>query len=70
MLFSRQRTESVSLLNRRPPQTSQSTFTSGRKLISMVLTPCPSQASQRPPAVLNEKRLAVYPRRRASVVAA
>ena len=31
---------------------------------------CPSQASQRPPAVLKEKRLAVKPRMRASVVSA
>jgi hypothetical protein len=49
MFFSRQVTESVSELKRWPLQTSQSTFTSGRKLISMVLTPWPSQPSQRPP---------------------
>ena len=59
MLFSRHSTASVSELKRRPPQTSHSTFTSGRKLISIVFTPWPSQASQRPPAVLKEKRLAV-----------
>ena len=59
MLFSRQRTASVSELKRAPAHTSHSTFTSGRKLISMVFTPWPSQAAQRPPAVLKEKRLAV-----------
>ena len=32
--------------------------------------PWPSQASQRPPAVLKENRLAVKPRMRASVVSA
>ncbi len=56
MLRPRYSIASVSVLKRRPPQVSQSTFTSGRKLISIVRTPCPSQASQRPPAVLNEKR--------------
>ena len=50
---------SVSSLKRAPPQTSHSTFTSGRKLISIVRTPWPSQASQRPPAVLKENRLAL-----------
>ena len=60
----------VSGLKRLPPHTSQSTCTSGRKLISMRCMPWPSQASQRPPAVLNEKRLAVKPRMRASVVSA
>ncbi len=59
MLFPRHRTESVSELKRRPPHTSHATLTSGRKLISIVLTPWPSQASQRPPAVLNENRLVV-----------
>ncbi len=59
MLLSRHVTLSVSELKRRPPHTSHSTLTSGRKLISMVLTPWPSQASQRPPAVLKEKRLVV-----------
>jgi hypothetical protein len=51
--------DSVSLLKRCPRHTSQGTFTSGRKFISMVCMPCPSQASQRPPVVLNEKRLLV-----------
>jgi hypothetical protein len=51
-----QRTISVSALKRVPRQTSQGTFTSGRKLISIFCTPWPSQASQRPPAVLKEKR--------------
>jgi hypothetical protein len=40
----------------RPRQVSQGTFTSGRKLISIFCTPWPSQAGQRPPAVLKEKR--------------
>ncbi len=56
MLLPLNATASVSASKRRPPHTSQSTFTSGRKLISIVCTPWPSQASQRPPAVLNEKR--------------
>jgi hypothetical protein len=59
MLFSRHSTLRVSELKRRPPQVSHSTLTSGRKLISMVRTPWPAQASQRPPAVLKEKRLVV-----------
>ena len=56
MLLPRQVTASVSGLKRAPWQTSQGTFTSGRKLISMVRTPWPSQAGQRPSPVLNEKR--------------
>ena len=49
-------TISVSGSKRLPPQTSQITFTSGRKDISTVFSPWPSQAGQRPPAVLKEKR--------------
>jgi hypothetical protein len=58
MLLPRQLTASVSALKRWPWQVSQGTFTSGRKLISMVRTPWPSQAGQRPPppAVLKLKR--------------
>ena len=70
MLRSLNRMDRVSWLKRRPPQTSHSTCTSGRKLISMRCIPCPSQASQRPPAVLNENRPAVKPRMRASAVSA
>src|SRR5918997_121985 len=54
----RSRTWSVSGLKRAPPQPSQVTRTSGRNDISIFLMPWPSQASQRPPEVLNEKRLA------------
>jgi hypothetical protein len=57
-------------LKRAPPQASQLTLTSGRKDISIFLMPWPSHASQRPPAVLNEKRLALQPRMRASLVSA
>ena len=56
MLLPRQLTASVSGLKRAPWQTSHGTFTSGRKLISMVRTPWPSQPGQRPSPVLNEKR--------------
>ena len=56
MLLPRQETARVSGLKRAPWQTSQGTFTSGRKLISMVRMPWPSQAGQRPSPVLNEKR--------------
>ena len=70
MLLPLNKMAKVSGLKRRPPQTSHSTWTSGRKLISMRCIPWPSQASQRPPAVLKEKRLAVNPRMRASVISA
>jgi hypothetical protein len=56
MLLPRQVTASVSGLKRAPWQASQGTFTSGRKLISMVRTPCPSQLGQRPSPVLKLKR--------------
>jgi len=56
MLFSLKRTASVSGLKRAPRHVSQVTFTSGRKLISIFFSPCPSQVPQRPPPVLNEKR--------------
>ena len=70
MLFCRKVTASVSGLNRAPWQASQETVTSGRKLISIFFTPWPSHSAQRPPATLKEKRLAVYPRIRASLVPA
>ncbi|MDT4835189.1 hypothetical protein FQZ97_688450 [compost metagenome] len=63
-------TLSVSLLKRAPLQASHGTFTSGRKFISMVRMPWPSQIGQRPSPVLNEKRAAVQPRMRASRVSA
>src|SRR6185503_4144035 len=66
----RRRTCSVSGLKRAPPQPSHTTRTSGRKDISIFLMPWPSHSSQRPPEVLNEKRLAVQPRIRASLVSA
>ena len=44
---------SVSALKRRP-RTSQGTSTSERNCISMVFTPAPLQASQRPPATLKQ----------------
>ncbi len=49
-------TWSVASLKRLPWQTSQGTYTSGRKCISTRFTPSPSQASQRPPFTLKEKR--------------
>ena len=58
MLLPRHVTARVSGLKRAPWQVSQGTFTSGRKLISMVRTPWPSHEGQRPSPVLNEKRLA------------
>jgi len=47
-----QGTASVSRLKRWPPQASHITFTSGRKLISILRMPWPSHSAQRPPAVL------------------
>src|SRR5438105_14291736 len=47
---------SVSRLNRRPSHTGQVTQTSARKSISRRFEPLPSQASQRPPGLLNLKR--------------
>jgi hypothetical protein len=70
IVLPRSLTCSVSGLKRAPPQPSQVILTSGRKDISIFLTPWPSQASQRPPEVLNEKRLALQPRMRASAVSA
>jgi len=46
MLLPRQLTASVSALKRSPWHTSHGSFTSGRKLISIVFTPCPSQPGQ------------------------
>jgi hypothetical protein len=70
MLLPRQVTASVSGLKRAPWQVSQGTFTSGRKLISMVRTPWPSQPGQRPSPVLKLKRPARSRARLASSVSA
>ena len=51
----------VSLLYLLPPQTSHGTYTSGRKCISIFLTPSPQQASQRPPLTLKENLPLSYP---------
>jgi hypothetical protein len=48
---------SVLSSKRAPRQVSQGTMTSGRNDISATEDPLPSQVSQRPPAVLNEKRV-------------
>ena len=42
----------VSLLNRLPKQNSQSTITSGRKFISIILFPAPLHSSHLPPVTL------------------
>ena len=46
----------VSRLYRAPLHTSQGTYTSGRKCISILIVPSPAHASHRPPLTLNEKR--------------
>ena len=56
MLLPRQLTAKVSGLKRAPWQVSHGTLTSGRKLISMVRKPWPSQVWQRPSPVLKLKR--------------
>ena len=56
MLLPRQVTASVSGLKRAPWHRSHGTFTSGRKAISMVRMPWPSQPGQRPSPVLKLKR--------------
>src|SRR6476661_1298722 len=61
---------SVSLLYLLPLHFSQCTYTSGRKFISIVRNPLPSQTSQRPLFTLKEKRPAVYPRILASGIEA
>ena len=62
MDFPLKRTSSVSRLNRFPWQVSHSTYTSGRKFISMTFNPPPVHVSQRPPATLKLKRPGLYPR--------
>src|SRR5580700_7848962 len=60
----------VSFIKRLPSQTSQGTYTVGKKLISTAISPLPSQASQRPPFTLKEKRFDFQPRALASDVSA
>jgi len=55
-------TSSVSRLYRLPLHTSQVTYTSGRKCISILICPSPAQFSHRPPRTLNEKRPGWNPR--------
>ena len=70
MLFPLYFTSKVSLLYRFPWQTSQGTYTSGRKCISIFKIPSPAQASQRPPFTLKLNRPFLYPLALASDVAA
>ena len=56
--------------NRRPPQASQPTDTSGRRSIATATMPRPTHVSQRPPGELDENAFAVSLRARASGVAA
>src|SRR5699024_12250634 len=60
----------VSLLYLFPSHTSQGTYTSGKKCISIFNIPSPRQASQRPPFTLKLKRPFLYPRTLASFVSA
>src|SRR3989339_1818693 len=68
MFFSLYVISSVSRSNRRPLQTSQGTYTVGKKCISIAITPWPSHCSHRPPGRLKLKRPFLYPRYRASDV--
>src|SRR3989338_1763315 len=70
MLFFLNFTSSVSFIKRLPLQTSHVTYTVGKKCISTATRPLPSHASQRPPLRLNENRLGLHPRARASSVIA
>ena len=62
ILFSLCLISRVSRLYLFPLQTSHSTYTSGKKCISYVITPSPSQASHRPPFTLKENLPGLYPR--------
>src|SRR5256885_17076293 len=53
---------------RRPLHFSQTTSTSARNCMSIVVVPAPSHASQRPPVVLNENMPAMTPFNFAAVV--
>src|SRR5256885_12345242 len=55
---------------RRPLHFSQTTSTSARNCMSIVVVPAPSHSSQRPPTVLNENIPAVTPLNFAVVVSA
>ena len=71
MLSPRYLTDSVRGSKRCPWQVGQAWTTSGRKLISCVMTPMPLQVSQRPPPFeLKEKRAGAKPCTMASAVAA
>jgi len=61
MLIPLYRISSVSGLKRFPRQISQVMYTSGRKCISILMRPFPSQASQRPPLTLKLNRPALCP---------
>jgi hypothetical protein len=52
---SRSFTPSTASWKRRPPHDAHTSDTSARNCISIVSKPSPAQASQRPPATLNEK---------------
>src|SRR5690625_7711596 len=60
----------VSRLYRFPSHTSQGTYTSGRKCISIFKIPSPRHASHLPPLTLKLKRPFLYPRIFASFVSA
>ena len=62
IFFPRKVMSSVSRLYRAPLQTSQGTYTSGRKCISILMFPSPEQASHRPPLTLKLNRPGKYPR--------
>src|SRR5699024_12112833 len=61
-------TSNVSRLYRLPRQTSQGTYTSGKKCISIFIMPSPRHASHLPPFTLKLKRPFLYPRTFASFV--
>src|SRR3989338_389302 len=62
IFFSLYTTSSVSLLYLFPKQSSHCTYTSGKKFISILITPSPKHFSHLPPSTLNENRPALYPR--------
>ena len=69
MFFPLYLTASVSFLYLRPRHSLQTTFTEGRKFISMTLMPAPLHSSHLPPGTLNENLPALNPRTLASGVA-
>ena len=70
MVFPLYLTSNVSRLYLLPLHTSHGTVISGKKYISISLTPAPSHASQRPPLTLKENLPALKPRTLASIVEA